>query len=166
MTCYLRPLCSNLRAKYLFLKNQNNNTQYQKESAATTTMDSPFNCKKECLLRDLYECKKDYLSTNNEKITILAHQVAESQNPEKIIELNFAQEKQTSKLQETNKLLHCLETGCNQCYPETGTHYDSEVELSEEEDESEEEKGEEALGLYKSDCASKDESHDSSPDKN
>ena len=94
---------------------------------------------------------------------MLVHQVAESQSPE----LNFAQEKQTLKFQEINKLLQCLENGCNQCYPETGTHYDSEVEISEEEEEveSNEEEGEEEEGLYGSKCASEDESLDSSPDK-
>ena len=108
--------------------------------------------------------KTNYLTTNNEKITILAYQVAKSQSPLKITELNAAQEKQTSKSQEINKLLQCLENGCNQRYPETGTHYDSEVEVSEEEEEeSNEEEGEE---LYGSKFASKDESHDSSPDEN
>ena len=125
-------------------------------------MDPPSNCKNECPLWDLYECKTNNLTTNNEKITILAHQVAESRSPEKITELNAAKEKQTSKSQEINKLLQCLKTGCNQCYPETGTHYDSEVEISEEE-ESDEEEGED---IYGSKCASEDESKDSSPDEN
>ena len=107
--------------------------------------------------------KTNYLTTNNEKITILAHQVAESRSPEKITELNAAKEKQTSKSQEINKLLQCLANCCNQCYPETGTHYDSEVEISgEEEEESNEEEGED---LYGSECASGDESQDSLPDK-
>ena len=35
------------------------------------------------------------------------------------------------------KVLNCLINGCNLCYPETGTHYDSKVEVSEEEDEDE-----------------------------
>ena len=89
--------------------------------------------------------------------------MAKSQSPLKITELNAAQEKQTSKSQEINKLLQCLENGCNQRYPETGTHYDSEVEVSEEEEEeSNEEEGED---LYGSECASGDESQDSLPDK-
>ena len=37
------------------------------------------------------------------------------------------------------KVLNCLINGCNLCYPETGTHYDSKVEVSEEEDEQEDE---------------------------
>ena len=104
-------------------------------------MEPTFNCKNECLLRDFYECKSNYLTTNNEKITILVHQVAESQSLEKITKLNTAQEKQTSKSQELNKLLQCLKNGCNQYYPETGTHYNSEV--SEEEGEESDEEVEE-----------------------
>ena len=48
---------------------------------------------------------------------------------------------------------------------ETRTHYDSEVEISEEKEESEEEKGEEEMGLYGGDCPSEDESNESSPDE-
>ena len=115
-------------------------------------MEPAFNCKTKCLLQDLLECKSNYLTTNKEKIAILVHQVAESQSPEKITKLNAAQE--------LNKLLQCLINGCNQCYPETGTHYDSEVEVSEEEgEESDEEEEEEPYG---SDCASEKESQNSS----
>ena len=91
--------------------------------------------------------------------------MAKSQSPLKITELNAAQEKQTSKSQEINKLLQCLENGCNQRYPETGTHYDSEVEVSEEEEEEESDEEEEEE-LYGSKFASKVESQDSSPDEN
>ena len=58
-----------------------------------------------------------------------------------------------------NKLIQCLINGCNQCYPEAGTHYDSEVEISEEEgEESDEEEEEEPYG---SNCASEKESQNS-----
>ena len=126
-------------------------------------MEPAFNCKTECLLRDLLECKSNYLTTNEEKVPILVDQVAESRSPEKITELSAAQEKQKSKTQELNKLLQCLINGCNQCYPETGTHYDSEVEVSEEEgEESDEEEEEEEEEPYGSDCASEKESQNSS----
>ena len=121
-------------------------------------MEPAFNCKTKCLLQDLLECKSNYLTTNKEKIAILVHQVAESQSPEKITELNAAQDKQMPKTQELNKLLQCLINSCNQCYLETGTHYDSEVEVSEEEGEESDEEEE----LYGSDCASEKESQNSS----
>ena len=102
-------------------------------------MEAAFHCKNDCLLRYLLEFKTRYLATNEEKISILTDQVAESWSPENITELRTAQEKQESKTQEMYKVLNCLINGCNLCYPETGTHYDSKVEVSEEEDEQEDE---------------------------
>ena len=90
-------------------------------------------------------------------IKLLVYQVAESQSPEKFTELNAAQDKQKSKTQELNKLIQCLINGCNQCYPEAGTHYDSEVEISEEEGEESDEEEE----PYGSNCTSKKESQNS-----
>ena len=102
-------------------------------------MEPAFQCKNDCLLQDLLEFKTRYLTTNEEKISILADQVAESNTPENVNELRAAQEKQESKTQEMNKALKCLTDGCTLCYPETGTHYDSEVEVSDEEEEEDEE---------------------------
>ena len=102
-------------------------------------MEPAFQCKNDCLLQDLLEFKTRYLTTNEEKISILADQVAESNTPENVNELRAAQEKQESKTQEMNKVLKCLTDGCTLCYPETGTHYDSEVEVSDEEEEEDEE---------------------------
>ena len=121
-------------------------------------MEPAFHCKNDCLLRDLLEFKTRYLTTNAEKITILADQVAESRTPENITELTAAQEKQESKTLEMNKFLNCLINGCNLCYPETGTHYDSEVEVSEEEKEEDEEE----VASHGSDCASEIDSEYSS----
>ena len=121
-------------------------------------MEPAFNCKTECLLRDLLECKLNYLTTNEEKIAILVDQVAESRSPEKNTELSAAQEKQKSKTQELNKVLQCLINSCNQYYPETGTQYDSEVEVSEEEGEEYKEEDEESYGGK---CASEKDSENS-----
>ena len=102
-------------------------------------MEPAFQCKEDCLLRDLLEFKTRYLTTNEEKILILVDQVAESSSLENINKLIAAQEKQESKTQEMNKVLKCLMDGCTLCYPETGTHYDSEVEVSEEDKEEDDE---------------------------
>ena len=120
-------------------------------------MNPPFLCKEDCLLRNLYICKKEYLITNYEKIAILVDQVAESQDPHKIIQLSNAQEAQTVKLQETNKLLLCLETGCNHCYPETGTNYESGIEGSEGDGEDEDEEEEQGESFSGSDFATNEE---------
>ena len=102
-------------------------------------MEPAFQCKDDCLLRDLLEFKTRYLTTNEEKISILVDQVEESNTLENINELIADQEKQESKTQEMNKVLKCLMDGCTLCYPETGTHYDSEVEVSEEDEEEDDE---------------------------
>ena len=121
-------------------------------------MEPAFQCKDDCLLRDLLEFKTRYLTTNEEKISILVDQVEESNTLENINELIADQEKQESKTQEMNKVLKCLMDGCTLCYPETGTHYDSEVEVSEEEGEEYKEEDEESYGGK---CASEKDSENS-----
>ena len=61
------------------------------------------------------------------------------------------------KLQETNKLLLCLETGCNHCYPETWTNYESGIEGSEGDGEDEEEEQGKGKGFSGSDLATDEE---------
>ena len=122
-------------------------------------METTFHCKNDCLLRDLLEFKTRYLTTNEEKITILTDQVAESRTPENVTELMAAREKQFSKTLEMKKVLNCLVNGCNLCYPETGTHYDSEVEILEEEEEEEDDEDDAPNG---SNCTAENDSESSS----
>ena len=92
-----------------------------------------FACKKDCLLRVILDKITRRIQFNSELIADLSD--LQHNEPERLHEvvtkLEVVNDVQKEKLKDARHLLFCLENGCEVCFPDGGVKYESDTDISE-----------------------------------